>query len=216
MKHLDRLAIVAVVCTLSACHRSKATHSDAASEVSAAEAQPAETAKHDEKDGAPDGAKAIHVPDGTFPPVGEKLELSDAEWKKRLTPQEYHILREDGTEPSGSGDLLDNHARGIYVCAACGAPLFSSEAKFHSGTGWPSFYEPYEDGRVEKRVDRSLGMTRNEVHCARCGGHLGHVFHDGPPPTGLRYCIDSAALDFIPADKLASGDVATADAGGDD
>jgi peptide-methionine (R)-S-oxide reductase len=106
------------------------------------------------------------------------------------------VLRQEGTESAFTGRWHDNHARGIYRCAGCGAPLFHSAHKFESGTGWPSFYRPIEEGRVERDVDSSHGMVRNEVHCARCGGHLGHVFDDGPRPTGLRYCINSISLDF--------------------
>ncbi len=130
------------------------------------------------------------------PPIGERLELTEAQWRARLTPSEYAVLREQDTELAFTGRFHDHHARGVYRCAGCGAPLFSSEAKFESGTGWPSFWQPIEEGRVAREVDRSLGMVRSEVHCARCGGHLGHVFDDGPAPTGLRYCINSVSLDF--------------------
>jgi peptide-methionine (R)-S-oxide reductase len=122
-------------------------------------------------------------------------ELTDEEWRERLTDEEYRILRERGTEPRFSGDHIDRKEAGEYVCAGCGAALFDSEAKFGSGTGWPSFYDA-EAGAVETRVDTSHGMRRIEVTCARCGGHLGHVFEDGPEPTGKRYCINSVALDF--------------------
>lgn len=131
------------------------------------------------------------------PAVGERVVLSDAEWRARLTPIEYRILRGHGTEPAFTGRFHAHHARGTYRCAGCGAPLFRSEHKFDSGTGWPSFDRPIPD-RVGQQVDRSLGMARTEVHCARCGGHLGHVFEDGPPTTRLRYCINSASLDFEP------------------
>lgn len=132
------------------------------------------------------------------PPIGERLELTEAQWRERLTPAELHVLREKGTERAFTGRWHDNHAHGTYRCAGCGAPLFSSTHKFDSGTGWPSFYRPIADGRVAREVDRTLGMERTEVHCARCGGHLGHVFDDGPEPTGLRYCINSVSLDFEP------------------
>jgi peptide-methionine (R)-S-oxide reductase len=130
------------------------------------------------------------------PPVGERLQLSEAEWRDRLTEAEFHVLREEGTERALTGRFHDHHGHGIYRCAGCGAPLFESEHKFDSGTGWPSFDRPFE-GRVREVPDRSLGMTRVEVECARCGGHLGHVFQDGPrQTTGERYCINSISLDF--------------------
>lgn len=130
------------------------------------------------------------------PPVGERLDLTDAQWRERLTPEEFHVLREQGTERSFSGRFHDHHEHGVYRCAGCGAPLFASQHKFESGTGWPSYYQPIAEGRVATQEDRAWGMTRTEVHCARCGGHLGHVFRDGPAPTGLRYCINSVSLDF--------------------
>jgi len=138
---------------------------------------------------------AVHG-DGAIPPVGDRLTLSEEEWRRRLTPEQFHVLREQGTEAAFSGAYWRTTGeRGVYFCAACGAPLFESTANFDSGTGWPSFYQPLE-GRVASESDGSLGMVRTEVHCARCGGHLGHVFDDGPPPTGLRYCIDSISLQF--------------------
>jgi peptide-methionine (R)-S-oxide reductase len=133
------------------------------------------------------------------PPVGDRLRLSDAEWRRRLTREQYRVLREQGTERAFSGDLWDEHRPGTYCCAGCGAPLFASGDKFESGTGWPSFTRPLAAGRVAETVDRSLGMARREVHCARCEGHLGHVFEDGPEPTGLRYCMNGVALELVPS-----------------
>jgi peptide-methionine (R)-S-oxide reductase len=121
--------------------------------------------------------------------------LTEEEWKRKLTTQQYHVLRQRGTERAGSSPLDKEFGPGLYRCAGCGAPLFLASAKFDSGTGWPSFWAPLENA-VETESDRSLFMTRTEVHCRRCGGHLGHVFEDGPPPTGLRYCMNGVALAF--------------------
>jgi peptide-methionine (R)-S-oxide reductase len=130
----------------------------------------------------------------------QKFEVthSDAEWQRLLTPAQYNILRQQGTEPPFSSPLLNEHRKGTFNCAGCALPLFSSATKFDSGTGWPSFWQPLPNA-VQTMDDDSLGMDRTEVHCRRCGGHLGHVFPDGPPPTGLRYCMDGLALTFSPA-----------------
>lgn len=130
----------------------------------------------------------------------EKLELTEAEWRERLGPEKYHILREAGTERAFTGAYEKNKAEGEYRCAACGAPLFSSETKYDSGSGWPSYTDPIAPDAVEEHRDMSHGMVRTEVRCARCEGHLGHVFPDGPGENGLRYCINSASLDFRPKD----------------
>ena len=130
----------------------------------------------------------------------EKITKTDEEWRKILTPEQYKVLRKQGTEPAWTGKYHNHKEKGVYVCAACGLPLFSSDTKFDSGTGWPSFWKPIDESHVGTETDRSLFMSRTEVHCARCGGHLGHVFPDGPPPTGLRYCMNSVSLDFKKAE----------------
>jgi len=127
----------------------------------------------------------------------EKIERTEEEWKKALTPEEYRILREKGTEPPGSGELYHNTEKGMYVCRACGAELFSSDAKYDSGSGWPSFWQAVDPSKIVKSTDASMGMIRTEITCARCGSHLGHVFDDGPrETTGKRFCVNSMSLKF--------------------
>jgi peptide-methionine (R)-S-oxide reductase len=158
--------------------------------------QPAETTA------APANTVATAVRDSIVPPQYEngklvKVNKSEEEWKKQLNDLEFRVLRREGTERAFTGDLWDHHERGVYVCAGCGLPLFNSETKFDSGTGWPSFYKPVSEDCIADFEDNSHGMDRTEVECARCGGHQGHVFPDGPPPTGLRYCINSVSLNFV-------------------
>ena len=146
------------------------------------------------------GFSAIGLVTGSHLGFAEDFEIikTEAEWKALLAPEQYAVLREENTEPPNSSPLLDEHRKGTFACAGCDLPLYSSETKYDSGTGWPSFYDVLPNA-VGKKEDNTLFTTRTEVHCRRCGGHLGHVFDDGPPPTGLRYCMNGLALKFVPA-----------------
>ena len=136
--------------------------------------------------------------------MADKVKKTDDEWKKELTPEQFQVARKAGTEPAFSGKYWNSKEKGTYACACCGQPLFTSDTKFDSGTGWPSFWKPVAEGAVEEESDRSYGMVRTEARCSRCDAHLGHVFNDGPGPSGLRYCMNSASLDLKPGEADAT------------
>ena len=138
--------------------------------------------------------------------MAEKVKKTDDEWKKELTPEQFQVARKAGTEPAFTGKYWNSKEKGTYACACCGQPLFTSDTKFDSGTGWPSFWKPVAEGAVEEESDRSYGMVRTEARCSRCDAHLGHVFNDGPGPSGLRYCMNSASLDLKPGEADAKGE----------
>jgi peptide-methionine (R)-S-oxide reductase len=138
--------------------------------------------------------------DSTESPTVPPIDIADEEWRARLSPERYAVLRQKGTEPAWSGDLLHVEGSGTFTCAGCGAELFESEAKFESGSGWPSFTRALDERTIDEKEDHSFGSRRTEIMCARCGGHLGHVFPDGPAPTGLRYCVNSLSIEYQPGD----------------
>ncbi len=181
MKHQGRIALLLAAIVLGAVGAMAVATQENGKQASAKSQQTASTK----------GAKSEKLP-------FTRVVKSDAEWRKQLTSEQYHILREKGTERAFTGTYWNNHEKGTYQCAACNLPLFTADTKFESGTGWPSFWKPINPKNVHEIRDTTYGMVRTEVTCARCDGHLGHVFDDGPKPTGLRYCMNSASMTFVP------------------
>lgn len=205
MKNMTACALACgVAAVITACESPKPQADKAAPAPASAPASETQPASKPDKESK---MVRVHVFNDKGELVGPvdspRVVKTDEEWRKQLTPEQYRITRNAGTERPFCGTLLDNKKTGVYSCVACGLPLFSSNHKFHSGTGWPSFFSPIAPGNVAEKVDKSHGMIRTEINCARCDAHLGHVFEDGPKPTGLRFCLNSESLTFTEKQDLA-------------